>query len=163
MAKEYYERTNPKTTTAVIEGRAVGRDKKVIVPEQVQGLAEIGCKDKEIADFFGVSENTLRYNFSVELMLGREQMKQSLRRAMLHNALIRNNPALQIFLAKNWLGMSDNPTASQDVAPLPWSDDQEPERPKPLTEEQKALLQERLDDYNREQLDRESTATHGPE
>jgi hypothetical protein len=53
---------------------------------------------------------------------GREDMKISLRRAMLNNACHNNNAALQIFLAKNMLGMSDNPIDNDDNAPLPWQD-----------------------------------------
>jgi hypothetical protein len=53
---------------------------------------------------------------------GRTEAQTSLRRAMLKNAL-SGNAALQIFLAKNWLGMSDNPAAQQDDRPLPWTDD----------------------------------------
>jgi hypothetical protein len=83
----------------------------------------LGCKDVEICDWFGIDGNTLRYNFSVELIKGRESLKQSLRRAMLHNAISNNNAALQIFLAKNFLGMSDNPHDSEATAPLPWTDD----------------------------------------
>jgi hypothetical protein len=31
--------------------------------------------------------------------------------------------SVQIFLAKNFLGMSDNPVDSEANAPLPWSDE----------------------------------------
>jgi hypothetical protein len=41
---------------------------------------------------------------------------------MLNNACQNNNAALQIFLAKNLLSMSDNPIDSEGNAPLPWSD-----------------------------------------
>jgi hypothetical protein len=120
------KKTGPKPkklVTAEIQGIAVGRDKKVIPPNEVQKLAALGCKDVEICDWFGIDGNTLRYNFSVELIKGRESLKQSLRRAMLHNAISNNNAALQIFLAKNFLGMSDNPHDSEANAPLPWTDD----------------------------------------
>ena len=120
------KKTGPKPkklVTAEIQGIAVGRDKKVIPPNEVFKLAALGCKDVEICDWFGIDGNTLRYNFSVELIKGRESLKQSLRRAMLHNAISNNNAALQIFLAKNFLGMSDNPHDSEANAPLPWTDD----------------------------------------
>ena len=108
-----------KTSTKEVEGVVVGRDKKVIPPEEVYKLAQLGCKDKEISDWFGVSDNTLRFNFSVELLKGRESLKQSLRRAMINNAISHNNAALQIFLAKNLLGMNDSGVGSNDE-PLPW-------------------------------------------
>lgn len=117
------KRKTRKTATIEVEGVVVGRDKKVIPPNEVYKLAALGCKDTEICDWFGIDGNTLRYNFSVELLKGRESLKHSLRRAMLHNACVNNNAALQIFLAKNFLGMSDNPQDSEANAPLPWTDD----------------------------------------
>lgn len=110
---------NRKMGTKEVKGAVVGRDKKVIPPEDVFKLAQLGCKDKEIAEWFGISDNTLRFNFSVELVKGRESLKQSLRRAMITNAIQHNNAALQIFLAKNLLGMNDSGTGSNDE-PLPW-------------------------------------------
>jgi hypothetical protein len=116
------KRKTRKTAIKEVEGVVVGRDKKIIPPDEVFKLAAMGCKDTEICDWFGIDSNTLRYNFSVELIKGRESLKHSLRRAMLHNAIVNNNAALQIFLAKNFLGMSDNPIDSEANAPLPWSD-----------------------------------------
>jgi hypothetical protein len=40
---------------------------------------------------------------------------------MLKNAM-GGNAALQIFLAKNLLGMSDNPQVTEDNKILPWND-----------------------------------------
>ena len=116
------KRKTRKTATIEVEGVVVGRDKKVIPPNEVFKLAALGCKDTEISDWFGIDSNTLRFNFSVELIKGREALKQSLRRAMLHNAIANNNAAVQIFLAKNILGMSDSPLDSEANAPLPWTD-----------------------------------------
>lgn len=144
---EYTERREPKTAEATYIGRVVGRDKKIIDPEDVQGLAEIGCNDREIADWFGIAENTLRYNFSAELTKGKEGLKQKLRRAQLRVAL-DGNATMLIWLGKNILLQSDNPTQTQDVKPLPWTDD-EVEEPQSLTDEQRQHLQARLDDYNR--------------
>lgn len=108
-----------KLSVKQVEGAVVGRDKTVVPPEEVYKLAQLGCKDKEIAEWFGISDNTLRFNFSVELLKGRESMKQSLRRAMWNNAIKLNNTTMQIFLAKNFLSMSDNGAISSDE-PLPW-------------------------------------------
>jgi hypothetical protein len=100
-----------------------GRGKRVVVPKDVYELAVIGCNDREIARWFDLDENTLRYNFSDIMEKGREDLKHTLRRAMIKNAL-NGNAALQIFLAKNMLGMSDTPTNSDDKKPLPWTDDE---------------------------------------
>ncbi len=116
----------PKIGTAVITGYVIGRDNIIVPPEQVQDLAEIGCTDQEICDFFGISGvSTLRYNFSSILLKGRETLKQRLRRAMLHNALVNNHAIMQIFLAKNMLGMSDNGMGNGNKQTLPFSDDED--------------------------------------
>jgi hypothetical protein len=114
----------PKQLVAVeVYGYEVGRgrNKRVVVPQDVYNLAAIGCNDREISRWFDMDENTLRYNFSDIMLKGREDLKHTLRRAMLKNAL-SGNAALQIFLAKNMLGMSDNPLDSEDNKPLPWND-----------------------------------------
>jgi hypothetical protein len=111
--------------TKEVDGIVVGRDKTVVPPEEVEKLASIGCKDLEIANWFGIADNTLRYNFSVELLKGREHLKMSLRRAMFNNAIQQNNTVMQIFLAKNFLGMSDSPMDTEANAPLPWNEYEE--------------------------------------
>lgn len=109
-----------KTGTKTVEGVVVGRDKTVIPPEEVFKLASIGCKDIEISDWFGIDNNTLRYNFSAELTKGREHLKQSLRRAQLEVAL-KGNAVMLIWLGKQYLGQTDNPLDSSDTQVLPWS------------------------------------------
>lgn len=108
-----------------VEGVVVGRDKHVIPPEEVEQFAQMGLKDKEIADWFGINDNTLRFNFSVELLKGREKLKMSLRQAMIKNATQHMNAALQIFMAKNLLGMSDSPFNTDNTEPLPWVEAEE--------------------------------------
>ena len=115
-------RKNRKTAIKEVEGVVVGRDKKVIPPQEVYKLAQMGCKNQEIADWFGLDENTLTYNFSVELLKGRESLKQSLRQAQIKLAL-SGNATMLIWLGKNILGQSENPLDSDANAPLPWSDD----------------------------------------
>lgn len=105
-------------------GLPIGRDKVVVPPESVQALAELGCKDIEIANYFGISESSLRYNFSAELTKGREELKITLRRCMLNNAK-NMNAAVQIFLAKNILGMADTPINAESNQPLPWVESEE--------------------------------------
>jgi hypothetical protein len=116
----------PKQLVAVeVYGYEVGRGnrKKVVAPQDVYELAAIGCSDSEIARWFDIAESTLKYNFSDILAKGREDVKMSLRRAMIKNAL-NGNAVMQIWLSKNWLGFSDNPSNSEDQKPLPWSDDE---------------------------------------
>ena len=96
----------------------------MVSPEDVYKLAQIGCTDREIAVWFDIDDNTLRYNFSAVMQKGREDLRAALRTAMIKNAM-NGNAALQIFLAKNFLGMSDNPQNTEDSKPLPWREDDE--------------------------------------
>jgi hypothetical protein len=116
------KRKTRKTATVEVEGVVVGRDKKVVPPRDVERLAQMGCKDSEIADWFGVDENTLRYNFSVELLKGKLALNQSLRQAQIRLAL-SGNATMLIWLGKNILGQSESPLDSEANAPLPWSDE----------------------------------------
>lgn len=119
------KKTGPKPkqlTEKVVLGLPVGRDKTIVPPEEVYKLAALGCKNTEIADWFGVTEDAISRNFAAELTKARAAIKISLRRAMMNNACQNNNAALQIFLAKNMLGMSDNPVDSEANHPLPWTD-----------------------------------------
>ena len=111
-----------KTATKVVEGIVVGRDTTVIPPEEVYKLAQIGCKDTEIADWFGIDGNTLRYNFSAELTKGRIALNMSLRRAQINTAL-NGNPTMLIWLGKQYLGQSDAPIDSDANQILPWVQD----------------------------------------
>ena len=122
------KKTGPKPkdlVTVEVTGYEVGRGitRKVVFDQDVYKLAALGCNNKEIATWFDIDDQTLAYNFKDILAKGRENLKHTLRRAMLHNAIHNNNAALQIFLAKNFLGMSDSPVDSQANIPLPWSDE----------------------------------------
>ena len=112
-----------KLVTGEIEGFPIGRDKKVVPPEQVQELAALGCSNRDIANFFGIEESNVSRHFAAYLTKGREDLKITLRRAMLNNACRNNNAAVQIFLAKNILGMSDTPVNTEDRKPLPCNDE----------------------------------------
>lgn len=114
-----------KLKDVTVKAKLVGWDNVPIQPEHVQRLAAMGCKDMEIARFFGVDYHNIQTNFKRELELGREEMKISLRQAMLNNAVTNNVSQVQIFLAKNILGMSDNPINTEDKKPLPWNSDDE--------------------------------------
>ena len=108
--------------TITKKGKVVGRAKVVVPPDEVEHLASLGCTDKEIADYFCVAENTLRYNFSVDLTKGRHQLRTTLRQAQLRHA-INGNAALLIWLGKNILGQSDSGLGSDSNKVLPWTDD----------------------------------------
>lgn len=100
-------------------GIPVGRNNTHIDPEEVEKLAALGVTTPEMSDFFGITESTLKYNFKRELTKGRSQLKITLRRSMLQNAH-NMNASVQIFLAKNLLGMADQPVNQSDDNVLPW-------------------------------------------
>jgi hypothetical protein len=107
----------------VVLGLPVGRDKKIVPPDEVFKLAALGLKTTEIADYFGVTDESIARNFADILTKARVEMRITLRRAMLHNACVNNNAAVQIFLSKNLLGFQDQPMDNEANAPLPWQDD----------------------------------------
>lgn len=109
--------------TGEIEGIQCGWDKTVVPPEQVYDLAVLGLTNKEIGNFYNVNENTIARNFVAELQKGREMTKIKLRRAMMKNATEHMNAAVQIFLAKNVLGMTDQPIGTEANKPLPWNEE----------------------------------------
>ena len=111
----------------IVEGKLIGRNNIVVPPQEVEDLASIGCTNVDIANWFGVTEQAIRYNFSEELTKGRESLKISLRRAMLKNACVNMHAAVQIFLAKNMLGMSDNGMSTDSSKILPFTDDEDDE------------------------------------
>lgn len=107
-------------------GIVVGRNKIIVPPEEVEHQASLGCTDREIAAYFDVHENTLRYNFKEFLTKGRHALKTSLRQAQLRVAL-EGNPTMLIWLGKNMLQQNDNGTTSDEARPLPWSDEMDDE------------------------------------
>tara|TARA_Y100000296_G_C5105282_1_gene222214 strand:+ start:469 stop:876 length:408 start_codon:yes stop_codon:yes gene_type:complete len=78
-----------------------------IDPEQVKMLASFGCTYVEIGKYFECDESTIRKRFKAKVEAGKEELKFSLRRQMFSSAMENGSIAMQIFLAKNFLGMSD--------------------------------------------------------
>ena len=102
-----------------------GRPKIEMDYEEIYRLAVIGCTKREISYVLDIHEDTLaRRPEAIEAYeRGMENQKVRLRRAMMTNACDRLNPAIQISLAKNLLGMSDQGNATTDGdGVLPWQD-----------------------------------------
>jgi len=118
---EFKPRQNPKWGTVTKEGLIVGRgpNRKVVPPDEVYKLAALGCTIEEMAEWFQVNRETLKYNFSEYIEKGRAQLKYRLRRAQIQTAL-SGNPTMLVWLGKNILGQSDNPIDSSANQPLPW-------------------------------------------
>lgn len=77
-----------------------------IPQDQVEKLGRLGCSDSEIGEFFMVSYKTIRNHFSKILTKCRSERKAKLRQLMWESAG-KGNIAMQIWLSKNELGMSE--------------------------------------------------------
>lgn len=80
--------------------------KSNIPQDQVEKLGRLGCTNTEIANFFMVSEGTIRHRFTKVLTKCRSERKAKLRQLMWESAG-KGNVAMQIWLSKNELGMSE--------------------------------------------------------
>lgn len=103
------------------EQRKTTKKYKTIDRDLVFRLACIQCSDQEIAEVVGTSVITLRKRFGKILEQGKQEGRQSLRRAMYEKA-VNGDSRLQIFLSKQYLGMRDTPEDGDAKAPLPWED-----------------------------------------
>ena len=111
--KRQYKKEGEMTKKGYVVGR--GTNKKVIPPEEVEKLAALWCTYNEMADWFEIPVETLKYNFRDEIAKGRSKTKQALRRAQIGLAL-NGNVAMLIWLGKNILGQSDKPEESDSRA-----------------------------------------------
>tara|TARA_R110002051_G_scaffold315561_1_gene394045 strand:+ start:1291 stop:1749 length:459 start_codon:yes stop_codon:yes gene_type:complete len=120
---ENYKRKDPKWGTLTKEGLTLGRgdNKKVVAPDEVYELAKLWCSYQEMADFFGVNRETLKYNFRDLIVKAREDTKANLRRAQIKLAM-SGNAVMLIWLGKNILSQQDNPLDSGNNQPLPWDE-----------------------------------------
>lgn len=112
----------PQYTEITKQAIIVGRNNIPVPPDEVELMAKIGCTDREIAEHFGINDQTMRRVFVDFLVKGRSELKQRLRQAQLKVAF-DGNPTMLIFLGKNILGQADAPQYSEDNRALPWDDE----------------------------------------
>lgn len=122
------------TKTAII----VGRHNVPVPPDEVELMAKIGCTDREIAEHFGIKDETLRRNFVDYLIKGRSELKQRLRQAQLRVAF-EGNPTMLIWLGRNILGQNET-ISTNDKTILPFTDD--------IDEEIKDSLEDDINDID---------------
>ena len=99
-----------------------GRPKKKIDAIEFEKLCALQCTEQEICDWFEVTDKTLArwchdtygMDFSEVFRTKRTAGKVSLRRNMMR--LSERNAIMAIFLAKNWLGMTDNVEVKADTS-----------------------------------------------
>lgn len=105
-----------------------GRPKKEIDKKSFESLCGIQCTQEEVCQFFDITDKTLNRwcrstygkTFSEVFAQKRGLGRISLRRAGFNMA--QKNPAVHIFYAKNFLGMTDKQeqiiTTVEDLTPL---------------------------------------------
>ena len=84
--------------------------------QEVYKLAQLGCKNEEIADFYRCSTNTIERRFGGELAKGRSELRMSLRRWQLASAQ-KGNVAMLIWLGKQMLGQIER--SQIDLSKIP--------------------------------------------
>lgn len=105
------------------EPRKMGRPRKPIDKTEFEKLCALQCTLEEVCGWFGITDVTLNTwckenyegrTFSEVFAEKRVAGKISLRRNMIQ--LASKNATMAIFLAKNWLGMSDNVEVKADTS-----------------------------------------------
>lgn len=96
------------------EKKTKGRPKAKVDAAEVRKLASYGCTLNEIADFFGVSTDTIRRRFREDVSKGKVDVKIRLRKAQLKAAIEDRNPTMLVWLGKNMLSQSDNGFLEED-------------------------------------------------
>ena len=76
---------------------------------------------EEMAHFFGIDRETLKYNFLPYIQRSESELYMKIRKKQIEVAL-DGNPTMLIWLGKNMLGQSDAPTNTDANKILPWSD-----------------------------------------
>ena len=102
------------------EAKKSGRPYVMLDTDQIEKLASLQCTIKDMACVMGCHHQTLTNNYQNHIDIGRANGRTRLRLAMFNNATQKYNAAVQIFLAKNLLGMSDIPKDEGDDGVLPW-------------------------------------------
>lgn len=87
----------------------------VLDAEQVERLAALGTPLIEIAKFFNCDHKTIDKNYREAFVKGRSQLNERLRQAQLWKAIEEHNPALLIWLGKQYLGQRDKIDSSNNV------------------------------------------------
>ena len=103
--------------------KKMGRPRKEIDQTEFEKLCALQCTLDEVCGWFGVQDDTLNKwcketydgrTFSEVFAEKRSAGKISLRRNMMQ--LSAKNAIVAIFLAKNWLGMTDNVEVKADTS-----------------------------------------------
>lgn len=86
---------------------ALGRPKIILDEEKIAGFIGKGYTVQYVAEYFGVSEQTLYANYSDALRKGYVFRNGCLQAKQFHTAMVKNNVTMQIWLGKQWLKQKD--------------------------------------------------------
>ena len=98
--------------------KKTGRKKAKIDPAVVEGMAQVGATNQEIADFVGCSEGTVRQRFHDLLVKARASMRLRLRQAQ-YKAALKGDRTMLIWLGKQVLEQREPPIAVTGEAGAP--------------------------------------------
>ena len=96
----------------------MARPLKPIDAEQVFKLAQFGCTQKQIAEFFGCHPDTIRDRFSSELSRARAAWEMGLLRAQTVRAIRDRSDTMLIHLGKTYLGQTDRLDVTSNGKPI---------------------------------------------
>src|SRR6476661_7408762 len=86
----------------------MARPQKPIDAEMVEKLAGAGCSAEQIGAILDCNERTIQRRFATLLKRGKERRNGRLQVELFRRST-NGSDAIAIFLAKNWLGMTDHP------------------------------------------------------
>lgn len=89
------------------ERRKISKEKIDSCRENVVKLARLGCTREEVAEFFLITEDTLKRHLQKEFDEGRNTLRRSLRKAQLEAAINDKNTAMLIWMGKCYLGQRE--------------------------------------------------------
>lgn len=90
------------------------RKRKEIDGKDVEKLAGFGLNNTEIAEFFGVSEGTIRNRFYEFLTKGRAVVKMKLKKKQMEVAM-DGNVVMLIWLGKQYLNQSEKSEEKNEI------------------------------------------------
>ena len=101
--------------------KKMGRPKKEIDQKAFEGLCGLQCTKDEICEFLEISSKTLNkwckeiYKQTFSLVFAKKGVTGRISHRRAGFKLAKTNAAVWIFLAKNMLGMKDQPVNDDDI------------------------------------------------
>jgi hypothetical protein len=96
----------------------LGRPRIMLDEELIARLIGKAFTVQYVAEYLGVSEDTLHRNYSGALRKGRVFRNGCLQAKQYQTAMAKNNVTMQIWLGKQWLGQKDKIENSEGHKPL---------------------------------------------